>query len=110
MLQDIREQLFFDGKIKFTTGITVYGHGHCINSFGIIDSFSNEEIIPMITFFHLEKIEEKNDVLQIGFRIYPEGKEYYEIQVDPFQKIFKYKHNIYPTSKYYKIITGSGSE
>lgn len=28
MLQDIREKLFFEEKIKLTTGVTVYGHGH----------------------------------------------------------------------------------
>lgn len=110
MLQDIREELFFDGKIKLTTGVTVYGHGHCITGFGISSSLSNEEIIPLIDFFHLEKIEEEKEVLKIRFRIHPEGNKFYEIELNPFEKIFKYRNNIYPTSDYYKTITGTESE
>lgn len=106
MLQDIREELFFDGKIKFTTGVTVYGHGHCIVGFGITNAETNEEIIPIIAFFHLQKMEVLKDVFKIAFRIYPEGDKYYEIEVNPFQKTFKYNSAIYPTIDYYKTITG----
>lgn len=106
MLEDIKEQLFFNGKVKFTTGITVYGHGHIIVGFGVNNALNNEEIIPIIPFFHLQKVEEQEPFLKIEFRIFPEGNEIFKIEVDPFSKTFKYKNNLYPTNKYYKVITG----
>lgn len=106
MLQDIRETLYFDKTIKFTHGVTVYGHGHWIFGFGITNLLTNEEIIPIIPFFHLQNIEEKENTLKIKFRIYPEGDQFYEIEVNPFKKTFKYNNIFYSTEEYYKIITG----
>ena len=106
MLQDIRETLYFDKTIKFTHGVTVYGHGHWIFGFGITNLLTNEEIIPIIPFFHLQKIEETEDALKIKFRIYPEGDKFYEIEVNPFKKKFKYNNIFYSTEAYYKTITG----
>lgn len=105
MLQDIRESFYFEKKIKFTHGVTVYGHGYWITGFGITNLLTKEEIIPIIPFFHLEKIEEKEEILKIKIRIYPDG-DYYEIELNPFKKTFKYNDVYYSTDEYYKTITG----
>lgn len=106
MSQGITENLYFKGIIKFTTGATIYGHGHCIIGFGITNIESKEEIIPIIPFFHLEKIEVVGEGLKITFRIYPGGDEYHEIEIEPFIKRFKYKGNFYSIDQYFKTITG----
>lgn len=107
MVQDIKETFYFEETIKISNGVTVYGHGHCIVGFGITNLLSNEEIIPIIPFFHLENMEVIKETFIIKFRIYPEGNQYYEIEINPFKKIFKFNNSFYPTDEYYKTIINS---
>lgn len=106
MLEDIKVTFYFDQSIKVTTGLTVYGHGHCVVGFGMINYITGEEIIPFVNYFNLEKIEVFQDLFKIIFRIYPDGAQFYEIELNPFEKTFRYSGNIYSTVNYLSIITG----
>lgn len=99
------EKIILQGRIKLITELTEFRMALWINGFGLQDVSTNEEIIPLITFFNLDDIEEIGNTLKIKFRIYPNGSKHYEVIVNPFLRKFKYQNSEYHTKDFYKIIT-----
>lgn len=102
-----QEKQLCNGNIKLITELTEFRMALWINGFGLVNAMTGEEIIPLISFFNLDDIEEiDGKVLKIKFRIYPHGSKYYVIEVNPLLKSFLYEGEIYSTDQFYKIITG----
>lgn len=102
-----QEKILCNGNFKLITELNDFRMALWINGFGLEDVTTGEEIIPLISFFNLDNIEELDEnVLKIKFRIYPEGSKYYTVEVDPFSKRFEYEGKIYSTDLFYKTITG----
>jgi hypothetical protein len=102
-----QEKIFCSGNFKLITELNDFRMALWINGFGLENAMTGEEIIPLISFFNLENIEELDEnVLKIKFRIYPEGSKYYTVEVHPFSKRFEYEGRIYSTDLFYKTITG----
>lgn len=78
-----------------------------INGFGLENAATGEEVLPLISYFNLETIEEVNEeILKIKFRIYPDGSKYYSVEVNPFSKRFKYEGRMYSTDHFYNFFVG----
>ncbi|MFC3158681.1 hypothetical protein ACFOEQ_09175 [Chryseobacterium arachidis] len=102
-----QEKIFCNGKIKLITELNEFRMSLWINGFGLENVMTGEEIIPVISIFNLDGIEEiDEEVLKIKFRIYPNGLEHYEVEINPFLKSFVYEGQIYSTDHFYKTITG----
>lgn len=101
-----QEKLILNGRIKLITELTEFRMGLWIYGFGLSDAVTNEEIIPLISFFNLDNLEEVNDALKIRFRIYPDGSTYYDVVVNPFLRNLVHRYKQYHTNDFYKIFTG----
>lgn len=101
-----KEKIILNGKIKLITQLTEFRMALWINSFGLEDAATGEEIIPLISFFNLDQLEEKGDTLKIKIRIYPNGSEEYDIAINPFSRYSTFKNQEYNTTHFYQIIMG----
>jgi len=105
-MENRREITILDGQIKLVTELTEFGMSLWVNGFGLNNAITGEEIIPLITFFNLEKYEEAENTLKIKFRIYPDGFKNYEVEINPLSKSFTYENKAYHTDDFYKTFTG----
>ena len=106
-----QEKLILNGQVKIITELTEFRMAIWINGFGLNDAFTGEEIIPLISFFNLDSIEEiNNNNLRIKFRIYPNGSKDYEIIISPLLRRFIYQNREFNTNEFYKTITGKEYE
>lgn len=102
-----QEKLFCKGKFKLITELHEFRMALWINGFGLENVLTGEEIIPLISFFNLDDIEEiDEEILKIKFRIYPNGSKYYTVEINPFLKSFVYEDQIYSIDDFYETITG----
>ena len=102
-----QEKIFCNGNFKLITELNEFRMALWINGFGLENARTGEEVIPLISFFNLDNIDEINEeVLKIKFRIYPNGSQYYVVEVNPFLKSFVYEGEIYSTDQFYSTITG----
>ncbi|WP_426277032.1 hypothetical protein ACN9MN_17280 [Chryseobacterium sp. S-02] len=106
-----QEKIFCNGNSKLITELNEFRMSLWINGFGLENAITGEKIIPLISYFNLDTIEEVDEeVLKIKFRIYPDGSQYHIVEVHPFVKKFKYEGRIYSTDHFHKIITGEDLE
>ena len=102
-----QEKILCNGNFKLITEMNEFRMSLWINGFGLENAATGEEVLPLISYFNLETIEEVNEeILKIKFRIYPDGSKYYSVEVNPFSKRFKYEGRMYSTDHFYKTITG----
>lgn len=102
-----QEKLFCNGNFKLITELNEFRMSLWVNGFGLENAITGEEIIPLISYFNLDHIEEVDEeVLKIEFRIYPKGSPYYTVEVHPFSKSFTYEGRMYSTDHFHKTITG----
>ncbi|GAA4153147.1 hypothetical protein GCM10022217_08490 [Chryseobacterium ginsenosidimutans] len=107
MMEYRQEKMFCKGKFKLITELNEFRMALWINGFGLENALTGEEIIPVISIFNLDDIEEVNEeVLKIKFRIYPNGLQHYAVEINPFLKSFVYEDKIYSTDNFLKTITG----
>ena len=109
-MENRRDKIILDGRIKLITELSEFRMSLWINGFGLNNALTGEEIIPLISFFNLENIEENENILKIKFRIYPNGSKDYEVEINPFSKTFKYQNKEYHTNDFYKTFTGNEYE
>lgn len=100
------DTVILNGQSKIVTDLTEFKMSLWVNGFGIINHLTGEEIIPLITIFNLDKYEEYNETVKLVFRIYPDGLRDYEVEINPVLRTFIYKNETYPTSIFFKTITG----
>lgn len=106
-----KEKMFCNGNIKLITDLNEFKMSLWITGFGLENVMTGEEIIPVISIFNLDDIEEVDEeVLKIKFRIYPNGSQHYEVEVNPFLKSFVYEEKIYSTDNFFKTFTGKERE
>lgn len=98
-----RERLILDDQFKFVTDLNEFRMSLWVVSFGIIENKTGVTILELVSYFHLDKFEELDKVLNIKFRIYPNGSKSYEVQINPFNKTFVYQDSLFPLSDFYKI-------
>ncbi|WP_034710812.1 hypothetical protein [Chryseobacterium soli] len=107
MIEYRQEKMFCKGKFKLITELNEFRMALWINGFGLENTLTGEEIIPVISSFNLDDIKEVNEeVLKIKFRIYPNGLQHYAVEINPFLKSFVYEDKIYSTDNFFKTITG----
>lgn len=94
------ERLIFAGKLTLVTELTEFRMSLWVNGFGITDSFTKEEILPVIHRFNLDHFEETGNVLFVTFRIYPNGLKNYKVEINPFEKTFTYDTSIHNLSDF----------
>ena len=85
----------FNGKFKIITEENEFRMSHWVKGFGIFDNTNNDWILELNRSFPLDTFEELEKTLKINFRISPNGSVQYEINIDPFNKIFTYNHETY---------------
>jgi len=106
-----KEKIFCNGNFKLITELNELRMSLWVNGFSLENAITGEQIIPVISYFNLDHIEEVDEgVLKIEFRIYPKGSPYYTVEVHPFSKRFTYEGRMYSTDHFHEIITGEGSE
>lgn len=106
-MQYRKEKLVCNGNFKLITDLNEFKMSLWITGFGLENALTGEEIIPVITIFNLDNIEEVDgEVLKIKFRIYPDGSKYYEVEIHPFLKSFVYEVETYSTDVFFRTITG----
>jgi len=106
-----QEKIFCNGNFRLVTEMNEFRMSLWINGFGLENAVTGEQILPFISHFNLDHIEEVDEkVLKIKFRIYPDGSRYYSVEVDPFSKRFEYEGRMYSTDHFYKTITGEDLE
>lgn len=98
-----RERLILGDHFKFITDLNEFRMSLWVVSFGIVDNSTCETILDLVSYFHLDKFEEIGKVLNIKFRIYPNGSKSYEVKVNPFDKTFVYQDSLIPLKDFYKI-------
>ena len=103
-MEDTREELIFNNRIKLITQLSEFKMSLWVNGFGLKNAATDEEIIPLVSFFNLEEFEEKENSIVIKFRIYPNGAKDYLMEVFPFEKTFIFLDKTYHTTDYYKTI------
>lgn len=102
-----QEKMFCKGKFKLITELNEFRMSLWINGFGLENVMTGEEIIPVISIFNLDNIEEVDEeILKIKFRIYPNSLQSYSVEVNPFLKSFVYEDQTYSTDNFFKTITG----
>lgn len=94
------EKLIFDGKFMIVTELTDFRMALWINGFGIIDTSTKEEILPIIHSFNLDHFEETDNILSVTFRIYPNGLKDYKVEINPFDKTFTYNNTMHNLSDF----------
>lgn len=95
-----KEILIFAGKYILITEETDFRMALWIRGFGIIDSSTKEEILPIIHSFNLDHFEEIDNILFATFRIYPNGSKDYKVEINPFEKTFTYDNDVYNLSSF----------
>ncbi len=106
-----QEKLFCNGNFKLITELNEFRMSLWVNGFGLKNAITGEEIIPLISYFNLDHIEEVDEkVLKIEFRIYPDGSKHYTVEIDSFSKSFTYEDRSYSTDYFHQIITGEDLE
>ena len=98
------ERLIFDGKFTLVTEGTEVRMSLWINGFGLTNTTTKEEILPVMHSFNLDHFEENGNILSVKFRIYPNGSKDYEVEINPFEKTFTYnatKHNLSDFKNYF---------
>lgn len=98
-----QEKVILNGKFKLVTELSEFRMALWINGFGVYDALTNEVITPLVHSFNLDKYEESDNVLKIEFRIYPNGSKSYQVEINPFQKVFRYEKQLYPTKKFEEL-------
>lgn len=104
----IESQSFFDGQIQLLTGLNEFRESLWVNGFALRNQLTDEEILPFISFFDIIGITQVGDVLNITFKIYPDGLKSYTIEVNPFMKTFRYKGKEYPVSCFEEMFAEKG--
>lgn len=102
-----KEKIICNGNFKLITELNEFRMSLWINGFGLENALTGEEIIPLISVFNLDDVEEvEGEVLKLKFRIYPNGLRHYLVEVNPYLKSFVYEEKVYSTDQFYKTITG----
>lgn len=102
-----QEKIFCKGKVKLITELNEFRMSLWINGFGLENILTGEEIIPVISIFNLDDIEEiDEEILKIKFRIYPDGLQHYVVEVNPFLKNFVHEDKTYSIDNFFKTFTG----
>lgn len=94
------ERLILNGDYKLITELNEFKMSLWVNSFGILNAFTNEEIVPVISTFHLEDYNEENTMLKVKFSIYPNGAKNYEIEFNLADSSFTYQDKTYSLNEY----------
>lgn len=94
------ERLIFAGKFTLVTEQTDFRMALWINGFGITDTSTKEEILPIMHSFNLDHFEETDKILSVIFRIYPNGSKDYKVEINPFDKTFTYNTTMYNLSDF----------
>lgn len=98
-----QDKYILNKKFKLVTELHEFRMALWINGFGIYNAVTNEEITPLIHSFNLDSFEETLDTIKIEFRIYPNGSKSYQVEINPFQKVFRYEKQLYPTKKFEEL-------
>lgn len=109
-MENRKEKNILDGRIKLITELTEFKMSLWVNAFGISNAINGEEIIPIISTFNLDTVEEVENTLKVKFRIYPDGTKYYQVEINPLLKSFIFENKEYHTNYFYKTITGKEYE
>jgi len=94
------ERLILNGDYKLITELNEFKMSLWVNSFGILNVSTNEEIVPVISTFHLEDYTEEDTMLKVKFSIYPNGAKNYEVVFNLVDSSFIYQNKIYSLSAY----------
>ncbi len=89
------EKDILNGRFTLITELNEFAMSLWVNGFGITDNTSNEKILDIPNSFHLDELEEKDNLLHIVFRIYPDGFNKYFIVINPQERTFIYKEVTY---------------
>lgn len=89
------EQSILDNQFILITEENEFRMSHWVKGFGIIDNRNGETILELNTSFHLERFEEKDNVLLLVFMVYPIGSKVYHVEINLFDKTFLYQNQIY---------------
>jgi len=95
-----KERLIFDGKFTLVTEETDFRMALWIRGFGLTNTSTKEEILPVMHSFNLDHFEENGNILSVKFRIYPNGSKDYEVEINPFEKTFMYNTTKYNLSDF----------
>ncbi len=108
MMEYREEELILGGRMKLVTELNEFRMGIWINGFGIFDPATGQAVLPLMLTFDLGRLKEEGDLLEIDFRIYPDGSKYYSVTVDPFDKTFVYENQTYSTNDFGKLFDQIG--
>ena len=82
------ERLIFNGKFTLVTEGTEFRMALWINGFGLTNTSTKEEILPVMHSCNLDYFKEQGNMLSVKFRIYPDGMKNYQVEINPFEKTF----------------------
>lgn len=97
---DYREFAVLNGKYKLATELTDFRMSLWICGFGILETETNQEILPMIHYFNLDKKEDFGDFLRIQFRIYPFGLKNYIVDFYPDKQKYFYENQWFEIAEF----------
>lgn len=97
-----RETKILNGKFNLITDLTEFRMSLWVVSFGLKDNASGEIILEPVSYFNLDKHEEKGNELAIKFRIYPDGARHYDVNINPLNRTFEYRGEIIELVKFHE--------
>ncbi len=100
------EKSILDGRFILVTENNEFAMSHWVNSFLILDGITREKVLDIPSSFHLEKLEEKENVLHIVFQIHPDGATRYNTVINPDEKTFMYKEQQYDLANFAATFKG----
>ncbi|MGL5892428.1 MAG: hypothetical protein ACRC3B_21230 [Bacteroidia bacterium] len=89
----------FNAQFKLITEDNEFRMSHWVKGFGITDN-NDEWILEMMRSFNLSKYEEVGNVLKINFMIYADRSKEYDVEIDPFKRVFVYKDEVFDLKEF----------
>ncbi len=93
----------FNNQFTLVTIENEFRMSHWVKGFGIDNTQTKEVLIPFNSSYNLIEFEEKENLLQIRFNVYPDGGKEYKAVIDLFNKTFNHMGQSHPLDAFRQV-------